>query len=126
MKIRMGFVSNSSSSCFILDARKPATKDILKKIKKIHADYSLCRSTAKMVGKDAIRYANTWKKDIEGLYTETFKGPGDFILEVAEEIGDNNVVFIRLSDEDDAYYKMDKIGLVDKISKNAVMEFEYH
>ncbi len=95
MKIRTGFVSNSSSECFILDRRNPQVKKL---VAHIRADYpdELGRGTAMAVGEDAVRFAHEHQ---EACGKEYSTGLGEFILKFAEELGEDNVIFLRESDE---------------------------
>lgn len=89
MKIRNGFVSNSSSQCFILDYRKDSVKELL-----THLSANLPRGdrcTAIAIGGEAVDYANSYDMCSSAL--------SDWILRWAEQLGENNVVFLRESDE---------------------------
>lgn len=99
MKRRKGFVSNSSSSSFILDLRDEGVKEILKEVIALEA-CGLGRCSAQAVGKEAVEYANEWLKDMgEGRYDNEY-GLGGWILDWADNLGEENVVFLRESDED--------------------------
>jgi len=101
MKIRNGFVANSSSSCFILDKRITGVEEMLKHCKAaLPEDYS--RSTAMAIGQDAVNYLSRfkdsyilsyWNKD----HVENITGQN--IREFIKHIGTENVVFMRESDE---------------------------
>lgn len=89
MKIRNGFVSNSSSQCFILDYRKDSVKELL-----THLSANLPRGdrcTAIAIGGEAVDYANSYDMCSSAL--------SDWILRWAKQLGENNVVFLRENDE---------------------------
>jgi len=126
MKTRQGFVSNSSSSSFILDLRKPLVKGWLDDIKKLPKAEGTGRYTCKAIGKDAVRYAKEWIEEAGEYYAESQDGLGHWILKWAEKLGENNIVFLRESDEDMGGNFRD-CGLDYKeISNAAESEMEYH
>jgi len=133
MKIRTGFVSNSSSSSFILDIRDKGVLELVNKMTtKKPCDVN--RLTAVAKGKDAVEYAKQWNNDVgEHHLKPTY---GDWILEWSEKLGEDNIVFVRESDEGMGGYlfKGDKDGedlyddgpLHQKLSKLSKSYMEYH
>lgn len=96
MKIRSGFISNSSSSCFILDKRDPHVVDYIKKLEgSVQQDGGYGRGTAFAVGQKAKDYANML---IEGDRWGVTDYLGRWINKWYDKLGDN-LVFIRESDE---------------------------
>ena len=130
MKIRNGFVSNSSSSSFILDARNPEVQKLLPQINSLPKPYGLDRCTAAAIGEDAIVYANEWNRDAGvDRFPDNYPALhdlGSWILHYAKEIGEDNVVFVRESDEGMGGM-LSNVGLsyLD-IDKLAIAEREYH
>lgn len=112
MKQRLGFVSNSSSSCYILDLCDKETEDIVHKLKKSNvvdlsnptaATFSRC--TCFGVGEAVTNFAeeheeyqeeDTW--DDEDEIDNSFSA---WLYHAIEQLGEKNTVFIRISDEDD-------------------------
>lgn len=122
MKVRFGFVSNSSSTCFLLDMRNHQTENIVNSLK-LRKPFSLCRNTCKCVGKDAIKYAKSWRKEIGEDYETEGIVLDEAILKCAKEIGENNIAFIRVSDEDDEPISEETMKI---LFDNSVESFEYH
>jgi len=116
MKLRQGFVSNSSSTAFILDLRDERVKRAVEG-STVSLAQGLGRGSAIAVGKDAVRYAEEWVESTKKWYKDG-GGLGHWILEWAEQLGENNIVFVRESDEDD--------GIDFHADYLAVSEREYH
>jgi hypothetical protein len=119
MKSRSGFVSNSSSTAFILDKRLPSIERWFWANKNcIPFPHGAGRITCLAVGQDAVDYANFLNE-----YDKEWGGSdlGAWILEWAEKIGVENVVFARESDEGMGGYLGD-----DFPSHKALAEMEYH
>ena len=116
MKIRHGFISNSSSSAFILDLREPAVQEYVKCNSSVALPQELDRRTALAVGEKAVRYAQDWISDM-GDYGP---GLGQWILEHTQKLGVENTVFVRRSDEGMG-------GYIEYPSPDIVVaEMEYH
>ena len=108
MKIRNGFVSNSSSSSYILDLRKPGVQEIVNSVisQGIQLPQSVDRCSAIAIGEDVMYYAKEWIEEL-GEYgyedkNEDKNDPdnyGNWIIKCCEELGTENTVFIRISDE---------------------------
>ena len=118
MKIRAGFVSNSSSTAFILDLQD---ERVQKAIKDCPADKptDLNRCTALAVGNDAVEYAKGWIAEME-YWGSTYSGLGQWILYWADTLGQDNIVFARESDEGMGGW------LEFPASEFALDEMEYH
>ena len=104
-KIRLGFVSNSSSSSFILDIRQDGVQKLVNDFHSLDLAEGLSRCTAMAVGESAVWYAKEWNKSIRGYdkpgeEDSAAGGLGNWILEWAEKLGNMNVVFLRESDEE--------------------------
>lgn len=124
MKTRFGFVSNSSSSSFILDARKPEVQALLPQIESLPHVEGLNRLTGHAIGNDAIQYAKDWIEDYrpDGEWEHL----GGWILNWGEKLGEENLVFVRESDEGMGG-SFDEYGLdFVKVRKLAEAEMEYH
>ena len=107
MKTRNGFVSNSSSSSFILDLRKEGVRELVDKII-AREPTGLDRCTAKAIGRDAVEYAKEWIEVIGELVNDNSSyGIGHWILEWANKLGEDNIVFVRESDEGSGGYLFD-------------------
>ena len=127
MKIRKSFVSNSSSTSFILDARDPKVQELLPKIKSLNKAYGLNRRTCGAVGDHAVQYAKNWITEYnECCYDDGDINLGKWILKWADELGKANVVFVRESDEEMGG-SFCEVGLsyLD-INELAVDRMEYH
>ncbi len=106
MKVRIGFVSNSSSQCFILDMRKPGVDKVLAECIKLHVGsvHDVDRCTGMAVGRRAVDYAQEWNSEVMSWRTNKEPYPDDlgpWILRWAETLGEDNIVFLRDSDEGD-------------------------
>ena len=115
MKTRKGFVSNSSSTAFILDVRdKASARWVLANYNCIPSPKGAGRMTCIAAGVEAVEYARS-------LYDPEWGNElGDWILEWAEKIGVENIVFARESDEGMGGY-LDEFP-----TKEALAEMEYH
>jgi len=122
MLIRDGFVSNSSSTAFILDLREDAVKELVKR-STVKEPCSLGRQTALAIGKRAVYYAQDWIEATEEWHKDGYddeRDLGPWILKWAERLGEDNVVFARESDEGMGGY------LDFRPDALAVDEMEYH
>jgi len=120
MKQRLGFVSNSSSSCYILDLCDTKTQTIVKKLKRSCIEsYGVGRETGFAIGKDAIKYAKDWIEEAGDYNDRPEDSLGEWILDTAKQLGEENTVFIRISDEDN--------GIPCKLPEDLIYaEREYH
>lgn len=125
MKVRAGFVSNSSSTAFILDLRTPGVAELVAQAKceGVRRPQSLDRWTALAVGKEAMRYSRDWTEDWGYIYYGLHQHLGHFIKGWALKIGEENVVFMRESDEGMGGYLPFRLDIVRKL---ALAEMEYH
>ena len=116
MKKRSGFVSNSSSTSFILDMRD---KEVASWVKghqnSIPRPWGGGRLTCLALGTDALDYARElWDPDWQNEL-------GEWIFEWARKIGTENLVFARESDEGMGGYLGEEFP-----AAHAVAEMEYH
>jgi len=118
MKMRVGFVSNSSSTAFILDLRDEGVKEMVEQ-SSVQLARGLGRYTAMAAGKAAVYYAEDWISATRDWYDEG-EGLGPWIMYWADRLGRENVVFARESDEGMG-------GFLDFPAHDvAVAEMEYH
>ena len=123
MKTRLGFVSNSSSSCFILKWSDLTQKE-KKQIKKLH-EYS--GSLGRGTGYIAPDCLEGWLKELDEIY----KGENEFGLKqlIAEHRidGENDIFLVRKSDEDGMEISKEyEKNVGDIVDKHQIGEFEYH
>ena len=130
MKQRARFVSNSSSSSFILDRRVEGVEELLSEIV-APLPRGLDRCTAKAIGREAVAYAEDWCRALHDTEPTCL---GGWILKWAEELGEENLAFLRESDEgmggwlddeaEDAYGHPE--GFLRRVQALAKDEMEYH
>jgi len=127
MKIRTGLVSNSSSSSFVLDIRDEQVKKLVS-LCQAGPPYGLSRSTAIAVGKKATSYARHWIEKTEDWYGPEVYTIARMILKWAKELGEENIVFMRESDEDVGGSLFDENAYENfKLVRHlALEEMEYH
>jgi hypothetical protein len=104
--------------------RDPDVKKAVESLK-LPIPKDLCRNTCKAVGKDAIEYAKKWRQFIGEDY-ETASGIDldKQIVNCANEIGGDNIAFIRESDEDTTSRVSNKKRIL--FENKAIASFEYH
>lgn len=119
MKARHGFVSNSSSTCFILDLSNSEAKRLVDKAVEygIREPYGVGRGSAVIVGERAIKYAKELQKHEWGAGEL-----GDWILEHTQSINKDDLAFVRSSDEGMGGY----VPNLKRIQELAVSGKEYH
>jgi hypothetical protein len=108
MKIRNGFVSNSSSSSFVIDMTDmPADlKNQIMKLREKSGDLSRCTGKVTNIKKWVKRH-------------EEYSGGYDWLKEFIEK---PNIIIIRESDEDDGFEGFSSRD----IRPYVIKEFEYH
>ena len=130
MKIRNGFVANSSSSCFILDRSTPGVDKILENCVANTVDIdNIGRHTVIATGQEALDYIN----NITDYWSELDMNQFNDIMET---MNINNLVFLRESDEamggylfcgEDEWASRNQYQyLYDLLNKLSLLEFEYH
>ena len=127
MKIRAGFVSNSSSTAFILDLRNEQVKKIVYCEDISLSYYGLGRYTCAYLGDSAVNFARhyimDWHEedgDCARYDPENDDCLGCWILKWAEELGHDHIAFVRGSDEGMGGW------LKGRYRDIAVAEREYH
>jgi len=120
MKVRNGFVSNSSSTSFILKWSKLSKVD-KKEIQRLtERSNDLTRCT----GYIAKSNLENWLSELRGQYIGEWKGYGLFqLIEKNRVDGKNDLVLIRYSDEEMGGKFNSELW---KLTKKAILEFEYH
>lgn len=115
MKTRNGFISNSSSTSFVLDMRDEKVRRWVACYgNSIPFPHGPSRVTCLAVGQDALDYARSlWDPDWRNEL-------GEWVFEWATKIGVENLVFARESDEGMGGY------LEDFPRGRALAEMEYH
>lgn len=129
MKYRNGFVSNSSSTCFILDMSKSLVKKLVAECTTVFTEDNethaiaapeLGRCTAMAIGEEAEHYAKEWCKDV--WMGDNPDGLGSWILKWYETLGEN-LAFIRRSDEGMGGYLPVGLRVLNALAED---EMEYH
>jgi hypothetical protein len=119
--MRLGFVSNSSSTAFILDLRDEGVKELVESNNNVPKPLGLDRRTALAVGPFAVHYGRQWVAD-NAYWDSEYRGLGHWIVEHALELGTENIVFARESDEGMGGWLVNSR----KFRELAVAEMEYH
>ena len=120
MKIRNGFVSNSSSTAFILDATNSKVKSLMPQIGSMPKMRDHERSTGAAIGHEVIQH-------IENFYDWGYES--DYLIwlkENIDNIGEENVVLVRESDEQMGGSFEDYGLSYDQIHRICVDYMEYH
>jgi hypothetical protein len=117
MKIRTGFISNSSSQCFILDRRVP---EAAKLIENIHAGFpdKWDRCTAMAIGDSVQDFVDSRSQE-EYIRDDALN---EWLQYWIDELGVENVVFIRESDEGMG----GEINNIDEVERLSLSTLEYH
>jgi len=123
VKTRAGFVSNSSSSCFILDLRENTIQ-----VQDLIDGFSLAgidrprfadRRSAIAVGEDVSKYLIEHRLYLGDEWIGL--GIAGWLESWIKKLGEENIVFIRISDEGmGGYYPAGNVRAI------AVDEIEYH
>lgn len=122
MKVHLDFVTNSSSTCYVLD-KSTLTEEELKLVRKNSwlaepYRYDLGRNSAYAEGepvKAFLEYLTEDDKEFPNPQTGWLRG-------LLDKIGIKNIIFVRSSDEEMGGEVMN----LDAIAKTAVSEMEYH
>lgn len=123
MKIRNGFVSNSSSTAFILDRRKLDAVTI-RKIESLPEMDLLNRCTGSC--SDAQNYLDDRVTAIGYWYENGWDDWNSLVAEYIGKLGNENVILCRESDEGMSG-EFEDVGLsYDQIEKLAEAEWDYH
>ena len=123
MKYRNGFVSNSSSTAFILDRNK-LDADTIHRIESLPPMDLLNRCTGSC--SDAQTYLDDRVTAIGYWYENGWDGWNSLLAEYIGKLGNDNVILCRESDEGMGGEFKD-VGLsYDQIEKLAEAEWEYH
>ena len=116
MKSRNGFVSNSSSTSFILDIRQEGVEALLKNCKARRGDL-FGRCTGIAYGKEVNDIIDDII-DFDDYHVEWVEG-------WIKKIGIENIVYLRESDEDDSQI-FDNVKDYNKLHKLVLDEQEFH
>lgn len=93
MKIRNGFISNSSSTAFILDARIDGTQEYLKCAKHLFGYIDCGRGSTLCLAEGVRNYA---RANMDCKFSSYH---AQWLFEQILELGDN-LIFLRISDEE--------------------------
>lgn len=141
MKIRNGFVSNSSSSSFILDKRTKGVEKLIEKAQKNGViDYTdLTRRTTVLIGKDDFRrymsehygfdYEPYGEYDVYHKLVSLYNQLNDNIVFMREsDEGMGGYLFKKDSDDRDEWYKNSKDAeeFYKLLNELSLFTFEYH
>ena len=125
MKIKGGFVTNSSSTCYVLDKRH-LTEEELTLIREGNETlmlpyyYGAGRSSVYGEGADVVYYLEWLKDDDAAWGRENYLAR--FLRDGVRKIGGENIIFVRASDEDMGGHVQHE----DLIAEKAVAGMEYH
>ncbi len=122
MKTRNGFVSNSSSTSFLLDLRDEKSKTVFEGISGAPGRSDLGRHTVSITG-DALR--DFYAESVDERWGSTYHG--DWIQEYALKVGGfSNLGYVRESDEGMGGYLEDYGSSEEIVRAVALDEQEYH
>lgn len=125
MRVKLDFVTNSSSMCYVLD-KSTLSEDELEKVRanswlaEPHY-YGLGRSSAYAEGQAVKRFFEYLFED-DTEFPEWPNSQTNWLRKLLDKIGIENIIFVRWSDEDMG----GRVQNLDLIEKKAVAEMEYH
>lgn len=121
MKIRNGFVANSSSSCYILSLENEWSRQLLEQLKG-HVPHArgLGRGTSWATGENLAAYADDYM-EYEKKYG--YSDLGSWIREWIDELGSDKTLFVMKSDEGMGGYLPVE---VEEVLEHSLSSMEHH